>query len=95
MCDAAHGFPDSILLSKAAHPGGMEVAVAYAMQAWDEIHGAASGEGPVARIMYASQARITQSVYSEMEKIRHSALKHNEPAGIATALLYQMEKYRG
>ena len=59
------------------------------MQAWDEIHGAASGEGPVARIMYASQARITQSVYSEMEKIRHSALKHNEPAGIATALLYQ------
>lgn len=59
------------------------------MHSWDEIHGPASGEGPVARIMYASQARITQSVYSEMEKIRASALKHNEPAGIATALLYQ------
>jgi hypothetical protein len=59
------------------------------MDRWDQEHGATSAEGPVARIMYASQASIRHSVYQEMEKIRASALKHNEPAGIATALLHQ------
>ena len=59
------------------------------MDPWDQEHGAASAEGPVARIMYASQASIRHSVYQEMEKIRASAVKHNEPAGIATALLHQ------
>jgi hypothetical protein len=43
----------------------------------------------VARIVYASQARIEGSIYSAMERIRASALKHNEPVGIYTALLYQ------
>lgn len=43
----------------------------------------------VARIVYASQARITRSVYAEMERIRACAVRHNEPAGIHTALLYQ------
>jgi hypothetical protein len=59
------------------------------MDPWDQEHGAASAEGPVARIMYASQAAIRHSVYQEMERIRSSALKHNQPAGIATALLHQ------
>jgi len=59
------------------------------MDRWDEMHGVTSAEGPVARIMYASQASIRHSVYQEMEKIRASAVKHNEPAGIATALLHQ------
>jgi hypothetical protein len=43
----------------------------------------------VARIVYASQARIGSSVYAEMERIRANALRHNGPAGIHTALLYQ------
>ena len=59
------------------------------MDRWEHEHGATSVEGPVARIMYASQASVRHSVYQEMEKIRASALKHNEPAGIATALLHQ------
>jgi hypothetical protein len=59
------------------------------MDPWDQAHGAASAEGPVARIMYASQAAIRHSVYQEMERIRASAVKHNQPAGIATALLHQ------
>lgn len=59
------------------------------MDRWEQQHGAASAEGPVARIMYASQASIRHSVYQEMEKIRTSALRHNEPAGVATALLHQ------
>jgi hypothetical protein len=59
------------------------------MEHWEQEHGAASAEGPVARIMYASQASIRHSVYQEMERIRASALKHNEPAGVATALLHQ------
>jgi hypothetical protein len=59
------------------------------MDCWDEQHGTASGEGAVARIMYASQACLRQSIYTEMEHIRASALRHNEPAGVATALLYQ------
>jgi hypothetical protein len=59
------------------------------MDPWDQEHGATSAEGPVARIMYASQAAIRHSVYQEMERIRASAVKHNQPAGIATALLHQ------
>jgi hypothetical protein len=43
----------------------------------------------VARIVYASQARIDGSVYAQMESIRANAVRHNEPAGIHTALLYQ------
>jgi hypothetical protein len=43
----------------------------------------------VARIVYVSQARIQGSVYAEMERIRASAVRHNEPAGLHTALLYQ------
>lgn len=45
--------------------------------------------GVVARVLYASRARIAGPVYAEMEKIRASALLHNEAAGVATALLYQ------
>lgn len=45
--------------------------------------------GMVARVMYASRARIAGPVYAEMEKIRASAVRHNEPVGVATALLYQ------
>jgi len=60
-----------------------------AMHRWEQEHGAAGAAGPVARVMYASQALVTGSVYAEMERIRASALKHNEPAGVATALLYQ------
>lgn len=43
----------------------------------------------VARIMYASQSTVTTSVYAEMERIRAAAVRHNEPLGVATALLYQ------
>lgn len=46
-------------------------------------------DGTVARLVYASRARIQDSVYAEMERIRASALRHNEPAGVYTALLYQ------
>ena len=59
------------------------------MNGWETEHDAGSVDGAVARIVYASQARISQSVYTVLEQIRASALKHNEPAGIATALLYQ------
>lgn len=51
--------------------------------------GAQDAAGTVARVMYASRARIAGPVYAEMEKIRASAVRHNEPAGVATALLYQ------
>jgi hypothetical protein len=44
---------------------------------------------PVARIVYASLARIAGSVYSEMERIREAAVRHNVPVGVHTALLYQ------
>jgi hypothetical protein len=44
---------------------------------------------PVSRVMYASRSRIDGPVYTEMERIRASALPHNLPAGLATALLYQ------
>lgn len=50
---------------------------------------ATSAEGPVARIMYASVATFHGSIYAEMGKIRASAVRNNEPAGVATALLYQ------
>jgi hypothetical protein len=43
----------------------------------------------VARVVYASQACIEGSVYAEMERIRASAVRHNEPAHVNTALLYQ------
>ena len=48
-----------------------------------------SGGEDVARFMYASQASIEGSIYSVIERIRASAMRHNEPAGVATALLYQ------
>lgn len=44
---------------------------------------------PVSRVMYASRSTIDGPVYAEMERIRASALPHNLPAGVATALLYQ------
>jgi hypothetical protein len=43
----------------------------------------------VARIMYASQALVRVSVYTEMERIRVSAVRNNIPEGVYTALLYQ------
>lgn len=43
----------------------------------------------VARIVYASQANIQGAVYAEMERIRAAAVRHNEPVGVYTALLYQ------
>ncbi|HXD40088.1 MAG TPA: BLUF domain-containing protein [Ramlibacter sp.] len=50
---------------------------------------ASRGDEPVARLMYASQANVEGSIYAEMHRIRASAMRHNEPAGVATALLYQ------
>ena len=58
------------------------------MQRW-EPDGAAGARGTVARILYASEAAMAGPVYAEMEKIRASAVRNNEPAGVATALLYQ------
>lgn len=43
----------------------------------------------VARLMYASRANTIGSIYAVIERIRASAIRHNEPAGVATALLYQ------
>ncbi|HSV34823.1 MAG TPA: BLUF domain-containing protein [Ramlibacter sp.] len=43
----------------------------------------------MARIVYASQAAVSGSVYAEMERIRAAAVRHNEPMGVNTALLYQ------
>jgi hypothetical protein len=51
--------------------------------------GGKAASAQVARIVYASESTIPQSIYAEMERIRASALKHNVPAGIHTALLYQ------
>lgn len=39
--------------------------------------------------MYASRSKVTGSVYAEMERIRASAVRNNEPEGVTTALLYQ------
>jgi hypothetical protein len=55
-------------------------------------HSSVDGTPPrenVARIVYASQSRITGSVYAEMEHIRGAAVRHNPPLGVHTALLYQ------
>jgi len=46
-------------------------------------------EVPVARVVYASESNISGPVYSEMEAIRASAVRHNVPAHVFTALLYQ------
>lgn len=43
----------------------------------------------IVRVVYASRARIDGPVYAEMERIRRSALRHNVPLGICTALLWQ------
>ncbi|NML48010.1 BLUF domain-containing protein [Ramlibacter sp. G-1-2-2] len=59
------------------------------MPVCEKEHGAASTGEAVARIVYASQAAATGSIYSEMERIRASAVRHNPPAGVATALLHQ------
>lgn len=59
--------------------------ISAAPSGWD----LASRSPSVARIMYASQANVQGSIYAEMERIRSSAVRHNEPAGVATALLYQ------
>lgn len=48
-----------------------------------------TGTGDVARVVYASVARLAGSVYEEMQRIRASAVRNNEPAGVHTALLYQ------
>ena len=39
--------------------------------------------------MYVSQSNVRGSIYTEVQRIRASAVRHNEPAGVATALLYQ------
>jgi hypothetical protein len=44
---------------------------------------------PVARVVYASESNLHDSIYAEMERIRASAVRHNVPAGVHTALLYQ------
>ena len=59
------------------------------MHSWDFPSGARDAAGPVARIVYVSRATITHSPYQEMERIRACAVRHNMPAGVATALLYQ------
>jgi hypothetical protein len=46
-------------------------------------------EDSFARIVYASESDITGPVYSEMERIRASAVRHNVPVAVHTALLYQ------
>jgi hypothetical protein len=46
-------------------------------------------EESFARIVYASESDITGPVYAEMENIRAAAVRHNVPAGVYTALLYQ------
>lgn len=40
-------------------------------------------------MLYASRARIDGPVYPELERIRAAALRHNQPLGVYTALLYQ------
>lgn len=43
----------------------------------------------VSRMLYASRARVQESIYATLESIRAAAMRHNEPAGVHTALLYQ------
>jgi hypothetical protein len=53
-------------------------------------HPAAPGDASeVVRMMYASEANVRSSVYTEMERIRASAVRNNTPEGVYTALLYQ------
>ncbi|MBC5781944.1 BLUF domain-containing protein [Ramlibacter sp. USB13] len=59
------------------------------MDRWEEEDGAAGAGTVVARVVYASRAEARGGIYAQMESIRASALRHNEPAGVATALLYQ------
>jgi hypothetical protein len=59
------------------------------MNRWEESQGHGDGAGPVARLVYASRANLRDGIYAEMERIRASALRHNAPLGIATALLHQ------
>jgi hypothetical protein len=60
------------------------------MHDWEEFYGAArANRAPVARVLVASRSNVRDAVYREMERIRASALKHNVPVAVATALLYQ------
>jgi hypothetical protein len=43
----------------------------------------------VARMVYASESTVHDSVYAQLERIRASALRYNVPLHIHTALLYQ------
>jgi hypothetical protein len=85
-------FPaaDALDLSQAHN---RRVPARWAMQsAPDPADPTPPGESPhesVERIVYASQSRITGSVYAEMERIRVAALRHNTPLRVHTALLYQ------
>jgi hypothetical protein len=60
------------------------------MQSWVDTQGAESvDDAPVTRILVASQSCVPHSVFQEMERIRSSALRHNVPVGVSTALLFQ------
>jgi hypothetical protein len=48
-----------------------------------------AGGEPVTRLLVASRSDIAGPVYAQMERIRGSAVRYNEPAGVATALLHQ------
>ena len=50
---------------------------------------AAAAAPGVARVLYASQARIDGPVFAEMERIRACAVRNNEPLGVHTALAHQ------
>lgn len=57
-----------------------------ALSGWPLRHGSATA---VARLIYASRANTTGSIYQVIERIRASALRNNEPVGVTTALMYQ------
>lgn len=40
-------------------------------------------------MLYASRSRVDGPIYATLESIRAAALRHNEPVGVHTALLYQ------
>lgn len=46
-------------------------------------------EEPVERVLYASRAHVPGAIYAEMERIRASAVRHNAPLRVHTALLHQ------
>ncbi|WP_167784912.1 BLUF domain-containing protein [Ramlibacter rhizophilus] len=46
-------------------------------------------EADIVRVVYASRARLDGPASQAMEDIRRSALRHNRPLGIHTALLWQ------